>query len=57
MHQRSYLVASVSCDVRGCLRERVGTNVGWCGVLWLLSFLCVWYVLIRFRAHNLMSYI
>ena len=28
----------------GCLRERVSANVGWCGVLWLLSFLCVWYV-------------
>ena len=33
-----------SRDVRGCLRRRVSANVGWCGVLWLLSFLCVWYV-------------
>ena len=33
-----------SRDVRSCLRKRVSVNVGWCGVLWLLSFLCVWYV-------------
>ena len=37
-------MASDSCDVRGCLRERVSVNVGWCGVLWLLSFLCAWHV-------------
>ena len=34
-----------SRDVCGCLRKRFSANVGWCGVLWLLSFLCVWYVL------------
>ena len=33
-----------SRDVRGCLRKRVSVNVGWCGVLCLLSFLCVWFV-------------
>ena len=33
-----------SRDVCGCLRKRVSANVGWCSVLWLLSFLCVWYV-------------
>ena len=49
-------MVSVSCDVRGCLRERVSVNVGWSGVLWFLSFLCVWYVLIRFPAHILMSH-
>ena len=50
-------MASVSRDVRGCLRKRVSVNVGWCGVLWLLSFLCVWYVLVMFHAHILRSYI
>ena len=50
-------MASVSRDVRGCLRTRVSANVGWCGVLWLLSFLCVWYVLLMFHVHILMSYI
>jgi len=33
-----------SRDVRGGLRKRISVNVGWCCVLWLLRFLCVWYV-------------
>ena len=33
-----------SRDVRGCLRKRVSVDVGWCCVLWLLSFLYVYYV-------------
>jgi len=50
-------VASVSRDVRGCSGKRVSANVGWCSVLWLLSFLCVWYVLLMFHVRILMSYI
>ena len=30
-----------SRDVCGCFRKRVSVNIGCCGVLWLLSFLCV----------------